>query len=105
MRTAIANSAAASVGELVARGKLLDAMEFTDDEREAIGWRLAKTENGDEVPLFRADAVIARNLSEKQVARLRAIVIEMVPTFRVQVHDHVLSALGKLGWAPTEDDE
>lgn len=105
IRTAIANSAAQTVGDLMARGRLLEMMEFTDAERAAIGWRVTVAADGSESPTFGAEAVVERNLSDRQVARLRAILVEMAPTFRVQVYKQIESALLKLGWVPTGDDE
>lgn len=105
IRTAIANSAAATVGDLMARGRLLEMMEFSDGEKEAIGWRVTVAADGSESPTFDAEAVVVRDLSGRQVARLRAILVEMAPTFRVQVYKQIESALTKLGWVPTGEDE
>ena len=104
IRTAIAQSQPQGVADMMARGKLLDMMEFSDGEKGMIGWRVLTTENGSEVPQFEPAAIIARALTEKQTQRLRAILCEMAPLFRVQVHAHLRSALVKLGWAPMEDE-
>ena len=98
VRTAIAQSAAGSVAEMMARGRLLEMMEFTDEEKAAIGW------TGGDAPLFDSAATITRPLTEKQAAKLRGILCEMIPAFRIQIHAHVESALRKLGWSPAEDE-
>lgn len=106
MHTGIGNTSGASMADARNRDRLLDALEFTDDEKAAIGWHEVLLDNGSYVPVFRDDAILERTFTEVQMARMRAILTspDAVSMIKARVFGVYEAALTKIGWVDMEED-
>ena len=107
LSAAVAAWAPHSVGEIALACKLLPELEFTEEERAAIGWRAVARADGAVVPLFQESAPVTRQFNDKRVSQLLNILREGIRSgiFRGQHAPFLYSLLVKLGWVPVEDDE
>jgi hypothetical protein len=106
MHTAIGNTVGANMADMMRRGRLLDLLEFTDEDKAAIGWREVTLDNGAEVALFDNTVILERILTGRQAEQMRAILAspDAVATVKARAHKTYEAALRKLGWVPMEDE-
>ncbi len=88
--TAFWRSTPRDLGDLREMDRLLDRLEFTDDEKARMQWQ----DNG---PMFEPTVTVHRELSDAERERALQIMDSQVPLFILAVRKDALSVIDKLG--------
>ena len=83
---------------------LLHHFDFTDEDKEAIGYRETPRPDGTWEWQYDPRVVLTRELTERQKAKLLETLKEVMPTLRLKAYAELVTVLAKLGWKPPPID-
>jgi len=87
---------------MMAKHRLFEAFEFSDEEKEAIGWQESVSPTGIASWQFQALAPVRRTLTENERRRLLEILEMTVQNVRVDAWPMFMGAMLKLGYVLPE---